>query len=213
MTASDAPQRSEAWFDGRRGLPTCSRFDKIMTSVTGARSKSQDVLINELIAESVMPPSQGLIRPTSADMEYGIIMEAEARCAYELEYATQAVTEVGFILHDSGLYGGSPDALVGDTGGVEIKVPKGETHVGYTRAGVLPPEYRLQVHGYLAVTGRAWWDFFSYSRYFPAFLVRVNRDEFTVRLEAELLDFCGRYNAERAKFNLPPIGKISNAKN
>jgi hypothetical protein len=210
MTTLAAPQRSEAWFAARRGLPTCSRFDRILTAVKGEPSKAQSALIDELIAESICPPEDGLIRNVvTPEMEYGMKLEAEARCAYEMEFAPGPVSEVGFVLHASGLFGGSPDALVGEDGGCEIKCPSPAVHVGYYRAGVLPGDYRCQVHGYMAVTGRAWWSFFSYARHFPPFHLRVMRDDFTAKLEAELLAFCKRYNEARAKFDLAPIGSMS----
>lgn len=210
MKIHEVSQRSEAWFAARRGLPTCSRFDAILTARTARPAAAQDTLINELIAESIEPPEQGLLRPKfmSEDMEQGMKLEAEARCRYDLDFTgnDEPVTNAGFITHDSGLFGGSPDALVGEAGGVEIKCPSSATHVGYVREGALPAEYRCQVHGYLVVTGRAWWDFFSYARNFEPLRVRVNRDDFTAKLESELLAFCARYNAERVRFGLPPIG-------
>jgi hypothetical protein len=206
VTTTDAPQRSEAWFEARRGLPTCSRFDRIMTAAKGQRSAAQDGLINELIGEMLCPPEQGLIRPATSEMEYGLKLEAEARCCYELEHATQPVREVGFVTADCGMFGGSPDALVGESGGVEIKCPNASTHIGYIRSDELPNEYKCQVHGYLVVTGRKWWDFFSYHRGVFPFRLRVHRDDFTDRLHAELLEFCKRYNQARALFDLPPLG-------
>ena len=208
MKVITAEQRTAAWFEARRGLPTASRFDSILTPKTGKPAAAQETLINALIAESIMPPDSGFVRPPfiSEEMEQGMKLEAEARCSYELEYAKLPVTEAGFILHDSGAFGGSPDALVGDVGGCEIKCPLAATHVGYIRAGVLPDAYKCQVHGSLIVTGRAWWDYFSYARHFPPFHLRVTRDDFTVTLERELTAFVARYNVERAKFNLPPVG-------
>jgi len=208
MTTVFAPQRSEAWFEARRGIPTCSRFDKILTAAKGLPSAAQDTLIDELIAESICPPEQGLIRPhVTPEMEQGMRLEGEARCAYELEFAKWPVREVGFVLHASGMFGGSPDALVGDVGGVEIKCPNAATHVGYIRGSTLPNEYKCQVHGYMVVTGRDWWDFFSYARGFEPLCVHIVRDEFTAKLERELFTFCCEYNEARAKFNLPPIGQ------
>lgn len=209
MTTLNIPQRSEAWFAARRGLPTCSRFGAILTPKTARPAAAQDALINELIAESICPPESGLLKPEyrSEEMEYGMRLEAEARCGYELEHAVGKVSEVGFVLHSSGLFGGSPDALVGDDGGVEIKCPNAATHIGYVRDNELPSEYKCQVHGYLVVTERAWWDFWSYARGFEPFLLRVTRDDFTAKLEAELFNFCERYNNARAIFGLTPIGK------
>lgn len=204
--ATFAPQRSEAWHEMRRGIPTGSRFDMILTPAKGEPSKSQDRLIDILIAESILPPQEGVIQVTTAEMEYGMKLEAEARCFYEMEYAKEPVTETGFTLAACGLFGGSPDALVGDEGGVEIKCPAAVTHIGYYRAGVLPTEYKCQVHGYMIVTGRKWWSFLSYARHFPPFHLVVKRDDFTDKLEAELYRFAEKYNKARALFNLPPIG-------
>ncbi len=198
-------QGSEAWFAARRGVPTASRFDRIITPVTMKPSSSQGKLIDELIAESLLPASTEPER-MSEEMRSGMILEAEARCCYELGHATDKVTEVGFLMHDSGLFGCSPDALVGENGGVEIKCPNGTTHIGYVRAGVLPSDYRCQTHGSLIVTGRPWWDFFSHHRGLPPLCVRVMRDGFTAALEAELFAFSVRYNEARAAFGLPPLG-------
>lgn len=209
MKTLDVPQRSQQWYDARRGMVTCSRFDSILTPKTEKPASAQWSLINELIAESILPPEQGVIRGMTAEMEQGVILEAEARCSYELEYASAPVKEVGFVIHSSGLFGGSPDALVGETSGVEIKCPAGPTHIGYIREGVLPSEYRCQVHGYLIVTGRKQWDFFSYCRNLPPFKLTVSRDSFTDKLEAELFNFVQRYDAERVKFGLPALAKIN----
>ena len=216
MTISDAQQRSPEWYEARRGLPTCSRFDQILTAAKGQPSKAQDTLICELIAESICPPEEGVIRPMTPEMEYGMRLEAEARCAYEMEFASSAfesmaVREVGFVMADCGLYGGSPDALVGEDGGVEIKCPNAATHIGYIRSGVLPNDYKCQVHGYMVVTGRKWWDFFSYARHLPPFRLKVQADDFTALLAKELNAFCVSYNAARAQFNLPPIGGTKEA--
>lgn len=209
MKVSLEPQRSAAWFELRRGMPTCSRFDSILTPKTGKPASAQESLINELIAESLQPPEQGFIKEViTTEMEHGIIMEAEARCSFELEYANGPVSEVGFIVHDSGLFGGSPDALVGDNSGVEIKCPNLATHIGYMRDGGLPGKYKCQVHGCMIVTGRDEWNFYSYARNAEPFHVVVVRDEFTDALEAELYRFCEKYNEVREKFGLKKIGGI-----
>ncbi len=201
-------QRSAAWYEARRGIPTASRFEKILSPIQGRRSYMQVGLIAELIAESVCPPDEGLIPThTNAEMEYGMKLEAEARCAYELEHAAGKVREVGFVLHDSGMFGCSPDALVDPDGGVEIKCPSPATHIQYVMAGELPDKYKAQVHGSMVATGRAWWDFWSYCRHFDPFLIRVERDDFTAKLEAELLAFCARYNEVRKRFGLRPLAQ------
>jgi hypothetical protein len=207
MNIIDAPQRSEAWYMARRGIPSCSRFDKILTAKTGKPSSAQDTLIAELIAESLTPVApEGFIRgPMTPEMEYGMKLEGEARSAYDIEFASAPVREVGFVLSSCGRFGGSPDALVGDEGGLELKCPNLSTHVGYIMADVLPSEYIAQVHGYMVVTGRKWWDFFSYARLCKPFHKRIEWDDYTDKLSEELDEFCDRYNQVRATFDLPPI--------
>jgi hypothetical protein len=206
VTIVETGQRSEAWYSARRGLPTASRFDQIVTPATGALSKQAERLIDELIVESIYPPEEGVIRPFTADMEWGMKLEAEARCYFDLSVATAPVKEVGFILHESGLFGCSPDGLVGEDSGLELKCPSPVTHVGYCRAGVLPLEYKAQVHGSMVVTGRSSWSFMSYARHLPPFHLLVNRDDYTAKLEAALFSFCARYNEARKQFGLAPIG-------
>lgn len=208
MKIVTAEQRSPAWFAARRGIPTASRFDSILTPKTGKPAAAQETLINSLIAESITPPDAGFIRPQflSEEMEQGMILEAESRCSFELEFAKAPVAEVGFVLHDSSLFGASPDGLVGEVSGVELKCPKAETVVGYIRAGVLPDAYKCQVHGSMVVTGRDSWSFFAYARNLPPFHVLVKRDDFTAVLEKEIFNFCERYNMEREIFGLNRIG-------
>ena len=205
MKTLDVKQRSEAWAEARKGLPTASRFDQILTASKGEPAAAQQTLINELLAESILPPQQGLVKSfLSPEMEQGMILEAEARCRFELEFAVEPVTEVGFVIHESGLFGGSPDALVGESSGAEIKCPGAAKHIGYLRAGKLPLAYKCQVHGYMLITGRPRWWFFSYARDLPPFCLEVPRDDFTDKLEAELYNFCAVYNEARKQFGLTP---------
>jgi len=197
-------QGSPEWFKARRGLPTASRFDMIITPKTCKISASQDRLINQLIAETFAnewPDTDGYVSPA---MEHGKQTESTARALYEFENNLD-VQQVGLCVSDCGRFGGSPDGLIGDDGGIEIKCPDATTHVGYLRDGVLPSDYRCQVHGYLVITGRKWWDFISYCEGLPAFVVRVVPDDFTAALTQELDHFCERYRVElekiRAKFN------------
>lgn len=205
MKTFNVPQRSDEWFSLRRGIPTASRFDMIMTAVTCKPSSSQNKLIDELISESLLPPER--IERPSADMEHGMILEAEARCGYEFGFAPAKVTEIGFVLSDCGRFGCSPDGLVGEVGGVEIKCPNPATHISYVRGGGLPNDYKTQVHGSMIVTGRKVWDFFSYARGLDPFCVTVQADEFTEQLRAEINRFCEKYDRARALFGLKPLGR------
>jgi len=194
MKVFDCLQGSKQWHDSRRGVPTASRFDMILQPHKCKPSASQDRLINQLIAETysnIWPEVAGYISPA---MDHGTKTESTARARYELETDID-VQQVGFCLSDCGRFGCSPDGLVGSDGGVEIKCPERATHVQYVRDGVLPLEYKAQIHGCLIVTGRAWWDFWSYAENLPSFKIRVYPDDFTKLLHEEVLRFVDKYQA------------------
>jgi hypothetical protein len=123
-------------------------------------------------------------------MERGNELEPRARDYYELATGN-TVVETGFCLNDKYNYGVSPDGLIGDNGGIEIKCPSPPVHVAYLRAGVLPTKYKQQVQGCLLVTEREYWDFLSYHPSMPAMLVRVERDDDYIELlQAEVEKAC-----------------------
>lgn len=110
---------------------------------------------------------------TNFDMERGILLEADARRAYEAVTGT-LIDPVGFIAHDELMAGCSPDGLTAD-GLIEIKCPKAATHLDYVR-GEIPGDYRTQIAHSLWITGKAWADFVSYHPDFPDHLrLKVTR--------------------------------------
>ena len=134
----------------------------------------------------------------SETMANGMGREPMARAWYAFEMDVE-VTEVGLCLSDCERYGCSPDGLVGDEGGIELKCPNLETHAKYLLDGVLPAEYKCQVHGELLVTGRKWFDFVSFSEGMPPFRIRVEPDKFTLALKDELEKFCDKYEQAKSK--------------
>lgn len=190
-------QLSSEWWELRRGLPTASSFDRILTPAKGLPSAAQDDYIAELVAERSEFTPPFLAREggfLSDEMAEGVRREPEARSWYALQ-TDGDVRLAGFVLSACGRWGCSPDALVGEDGGLELKNPAPKTHVKYLMRGKLPDEYRCQVHGCLIVTGRRWWDFCSYAPGFAPLLVRVVPDEFTDKLRAELERFSEKYRA------------------
>lgn len=191
-------QRSPEWYAARRGVPTASEFANIITPKKGEYAAAADTYINQLIDE-LMRPDAGLGFTGNRHTERGEILEDDARelYAFERELVPQ---QVGFILNDAGTLGCSPDSLIGEDGGLEIKCPDGPTHVKWVRAGGIPDEHKPQVHGSLIITGRAWWDFLSYCPGYEPLLVRVTPDGFTEKLQGHLDRFIREYHAARARF-------------
>lgn len=200
MMIIDCQQGTPEWWEVRKGIPTSSRFSSIVTS-KGLPSKAMDTYIAELIGDTVMQlptyfTTQG--RPITHAMTNGTDCEPEARRYYEMHSDCQ-VTQVGFCLHDSGLYGCSPDGLVGDDGGLELKCPETKTQAAYLMKGVLPRQYMAQVHGSLIVTDRAWWDFMSYAHGLKPLIIRVTPNEFTENLRKSLAVFVAKLQEAKAK--------------
>ena len=186
-------QYSPEWWEVRRGIPTASAFDRILTP-GGKLSGQSDGYIDELVGDAFcLNPNFMTERPMNHAMRAGLEAEPEARRFYEMENPTRTVQQVGFCLTDDGRFGCSPDALVGDDGVLELKCPQAKTQVGYLRDGTLPSEYRPQVHGHLLVTGRPWVDFCSYCPGLPPLVVKVMPDEFTVKLRNALEAFHDTY--------------------
>lgn len=214
MKIFDFEQRSEEWWQIRRGIPTASSFSNLITPKTLKISASADDYIYELLGERfrISPPVEAY---KSAAMQNGIDTEAEARSFYAMEKNVD-LTSVGFCLSDCGRWGCSPDALVGDLGGLEMKCPIEKTHCKYLLGGTLPDEYKAQVHGSLIVTARPWWDFMSYCPGFPPFIIRVEPNEYTAALRDALESFHARYMAAVSKIQElgaiePPSDKSSSS--
>lgn len=191
MRVINCEQYSTEWWEARRGIPTASAFDRIITAKTGKLSAGALGYAFELVADlAQLGPEPWLNEPgyESAAMKRGTQTEHEARRFYEMERDVD-VQRVGFCITDAGDAGCSPDGLVGESGGLELKCPLLKTHVGYLYRGGLPDEYKPQVHGSLIVTGREWWDFLSYAPGLPPLLVRVEPDDYTESLRHCLAEF------------------------
>ena len=173
MRVNNHTQGSDEWLQSRLGKPTASNFGKLITP-TGKPSASAEGYINELIAQRITGELPEFY--TNSAMERGNELEPAAKALYEFTYGVE-VSEVGLCLHDEFECGASPDGLVGDDGGLEIKCPLPHNHIAYLRAGEAPGKYIPQIQGCLWITGREWWDFMSYHPAMEDLIVRVYRDD------------------------------------
>ncbi|KKK81325.1 hypothetical protein LCGC14_1813870, partial [marine sediment metagenome] len=114
---------------------------------------------------------------------------------YVLEREVQ-VTRVGFVTNDAGTIGGSPDGLVGDDGGLEIKCPGASGHV----QGLLGryTQHIPQIQGLMWLTGRRWWDLLFYNPVMSSGIIRFERDEkYISGMAAALDDFVAKLAEKR----------------
>lgn len=203
MKISPHPQGSEEWLKARAGIPTASEFKHLLTPLFKVKTgEARESFLNRKIAEAwlghPLTDNQSFSQKSRA-MEQGQILETEA--VPWMEFARDVkIQRVGLCLTDDGRVGASPDGLIGEDSGVEIKCPEADTHVGYLREGGLPEEYAAQVHGCMYVTGRPRWRFLSYRRDFPPFEITVERDEsIQSRIHEALTKFLADFDSAMAK--------------
>lgn len=178
MKVINAEQRSPEWFAARCGIATASNFAKVLSTIKSGESAERRNYRIKLALERITGTVEESYQNEA--MRIGIEREPQARIAYEAGTGNMA-DEVGFCLHDELECGASPDGLIDEDGGLEIKCPTPGKHFEYLRANGEPLEYTAQIQGCMWVTGRKWWDFVSYCPDFPdnASLIvrRVHRDD------------------------------------
>lgn len=193
MRVACVDQHSPEWLQARTGKITASRIvDVLDFGAKGKESAKRKNYRGEIVAERVSGSAEE--HHVSAPMMWGTEMEPHARAYYGLEMACE-VDEVGLVLHPFfDFAGGSPDGLVDDDGGVEIKCPKTTTHIEWMTAGVIPEKHVPQCLWNMVVTERKWWDFVSFDPRMPRglrfFTQRMYRDSAAVAaVEAQVIKF------------------------
>ena len=168
MKVYNCQQGSPEWDKVRLGLVTASHFSDVLNKKTSRRTYMYRLLGERLSGVPYEAYSNKV-------MERGIEVEAEARTYYEALYGP--VEQVGFVQRNEDV-GCSPDGLIGNDGGLEIKCPFPATHARYIIENQLPSNYKPQVQGSMWVTGRQWWDFVSFDprvKSRPLWKIRVYR--------------------------------------
>lgn len=192
-------QGSPEWYAERAGKVTASRIADVMartkTGWGAARKHYMDRLVAERITGKVLP------QKTVASLDRRLEMEPEARIAYEF-YSGNEVSEVGFIQHPTiPNAGASPDGLIADDGGLEIKCCDTFTHIEILTSGTIDKAYIQQCDFGMACTGREWWDFASYDPAMPEelklFVKRIQRDDSRIaEIESAVIEFISEVDAK-----------------
>lgn len=155
----DVLQGSPEWKALRVGIPTASRFADAMASakVPGEESKTRARYMKDLAGEVMTgEPAEGF---RSRAMIRGQEVEPVLRATFQIETGLD-VREVAFVRRRTpfGLIGASPDALVGEDSGLEIKSEDPAILIDTLRAGRVPPQHMAQLQGNMLVSGRpSWW--------------------------------------------------------
>ena len=154
-------QGTEEWHQARLGRVTGSRIADVMMAKSTAGYQNYRA---QLICERLTGiPTESF---TSAAMQHGTDTEPQARAFYELETGND-VLQIGFINHPTLFAGVSPDGLIGELGGLEIKCPQPAEHIRMLTGGEIKRLYVLQMQWGMECTGREWWDFVSFCPVLP----------------------------------------------
>ncbi len=173
----DLEQGTEEWHAIRRGIVTASTIGRLITTRTlkPASNDTSRALTEQLVAERIT----GETEPTfmNDDMMRGVLHEPIARDRYA-EHNNVEVEQIGFMIRDDWGFpiGASPDGLIGDDGGLEIKCPRAKAHIRTILTDQVPAQYMAQVQTSLLVSGRDWWDFVSFRAGLPMWTKRVYPD-------------------------------------
>lgn len=188
---TDISQGTEAWRQARCGVITASNFKHVLArKANGDQLKARQTYMRTLAFERI---SQAPVHElTAKSLAWGKTNEGRARSEYEIR-SGHVCTEVSLLMHpEMPFVGASPDALIDDDGGIEIKCPISEhIHMGTWLDG-MPEEHIPQVQGAMFVTGRRWWDFISFDPRLgdhptSLYVERIERDsQFIATLEDEL---------------------------
>jgi len=163
---SDMIQGSAEWMQARLGKVGCSRLGDVMAfSKKGEPLQAREDYMMELLCERLTGvPAEHF---KSAAMEWGTQYEPEARMRYEAECGVMVDEDGGQEHATIPGFRCSPDGLVNEDGGIEIKCPNTATHLNTIISGVINPRYILQMTGAVIIYNRAWWDFVSYDPRLP----------------------------------------------
>lgn len=187
MEIFNCDQGTPEWLRVRAGIPTGSMFGTVLCK-KGPDAKTRRTYMMKLAGEIITRKPMDSF--SNRHTERGHEQEPIARDLYAFQTGNQ-FERVGFI--KEGRKGASPDCLIGDDGGAEIKSRLAHLQAELLCAGEMPPVHLPQIQGLMWVSRRRWWDFVSYCPKMPLFVQRVERDEIYIQKLATAVD---AFNAE-----------------
>lgn len=186
LTLIDCEQGSQEWLNARLGILTASNAGLLMVNGKHPQGLGDGLIthICNLTAEQFTGESADEFAGNEYT-ERGKNLESVVNTYYVSAGFNQGlpVQQVG-IFHKEFIYengvsftvGASPDGLVGDEGGLEIKTRTAGKQVKLFVTDCIDKEHIAQVQFCLWVTGRKWWDYVSYSEGLPPYVHRFYPD-------------------------------------
>lgn len=201
MRIIECIQGDEIWAEERRGRATASRFSEILSPKKCEFAKAGAYTYAcELLAERNVPAHYWVSDDyQSRAMANGSATEHEAR-NYIAFLLGAKIEQVGLIVSDDEFFACSPDGLLGDDCGLELKCPTHSHQIKY----LLDPErliteYRAQCHGGMLVAKRKRWLLVSYAVGLPPVIHEFKVDVYTRLLSKALAKFKSLHDQLSAK--------------
>lgn len=173
--ALNVEQGSPDWLRLKLGVISASNASKVVAKVG---SETRRTYMTDLVAQVCTGTIEEI---NSKYMEWGKQQESSARSAYEFENDL-LITQVPFVFKDMSFREGcSPDGLVSESKGVEIKCPfNTQNFIKFLVDDEIKPEYVWQYQYTLRVMGADEWDFVQYDprmKRTPMKTLTVKRDD------------------------------------
>lgn len=199
-------QRSDAWFEARKGKITSSEIYKIMGNGRGedGLTDTAKTYLLERVSE-LLGGSPNISHPSGmkpAALEWGIELEEVAIQHYNEIYKRE-VAKASFIPVNE-YYGGSPDGLLLPEGVIEVKCPYSSAN--HFKHGLIKeeadfkkvaPNYYYQCMSNIYCANVQWCDFISYdprvNPEFTMFVYRLHRNETEIENMLKRLEISVNY--------------------
>lgn len=196
MQIHNFAQGTPEWLAVRKGKMTASHAQAIAN-----QGKGLDTYIYQLMSEQYSSGEKDYF--SNRHIERGNELEGLARELYALQNDV-LVEQVGFIEH-SEFVGCSPDGLVGEEGGIEIKCKDDFSYFKNLINGdrEIESAYVWQIQMNLLITQRKWWDYVAYNPNFKQSLIitRFYPDEIKFQMLLDGFEL-GKSKIEQIKFAL-----------
>ena len=186
-------QRTDEWFEARRGKFTASNISQILTK--GKSKDSVGVSLHSLALDKAIEQLYGVERDNfiSFDMQRGVDLEPKAFSKLSEILAEDFIetTEASFVAYGYNA-GASPDGLASNNWNIEIKCPNRLNFFKFVASEDIKKEYIDQMQMQMLATGTEGTYFFNYyedanGRVFHH-LIEVLRDEERIQLIKERLE-------------------------
>jgi len=186
----DLIQKSDEWFKLKTGVVTASQTKLVLTPKLKScnTDKKTSGYSYEIVAQRAMNHIEDTYQ--SWDMQRGNVEEIYAKDLYSKH--KEQVRDCGFITNDKlgFIIGCSPDGLIGEDGGVEVKSRCQKLQVQVIIEDKIPDLDMLQVQTLLFVSEREWCDYISYSNGMPMYVKRAHPDmEYFTAIRKAFVEF------------------------